>query len=78
MKLFQNNWIAMKDAFRNLFDELNIKKVVYVDNEFEVEVYKESILSFLRENITSPEIRWPFSVEAGIDYAISECKKMVE
>lgn len=75
MKLFQNNWIAMKDAFRNLFDELNIKKVVYVDNEFEVEVYKESILSFLRENITSPEIRWPFSVEAGIDYAISECIK---
>lgn len=65
----------MKDAIKKIFDELNIQKVVYVDNEFEVEVYKESILSFLRENITSPEIRWPFSVEAGIDYAISECKK---
>ena len=75
MKLFQNNWIAMKDAFRNLFDELNIKKVVYVDNEFEIEVYKENLLSFLRNNINSTAIEWPFSVEVGIDYAISECKK---
>lgn len=75
MKLFQNNWIAMKDAFRNLFDELNIKKVVYVDNEFEIEVYKENLLSFLRNNINSTAIEWPFAVEAGIDYAISECKK---
>ena len=75
MKLFQNNWIAMKDAFRSLFDELNIKKVVYVDNEFEIEVYKENLLSFLRDNINSTAIEWPFSVEAGIEFAIDNCER---
>lgn len=77
MKLFQNEWTAMKDAIRKLFEELNIKKVVYVDNDFEIEVYKESILLFLRENITSPDITWPFSTEAGVDYALDACKQWI-
>lgn len=77
MKLFQNEWTAMKDAIRKLFEELNIKKVVYVDNDFEIEVYKESILLFLRENITSPDITWPFSTEAGVEYALDACTQWI-
>ena len=39
----------MKDAFRNLFDELNIKKVVYVDNEFEIEITSDDNMTFKME-----------------------------
>lgn len=59
----------------DLIEKRKIKRIVYVDNEFEIEVYKDSIKLFLRNNISNPDIKWPFSVEAGIDYALGECER---
>lgn len=65
----------MKDIIKTLIEKRKIKKIVYVDNEFEIDVYKSNIKLFLRENISNPSIKWPFSAEAGIDYALEECER---
>lgn len=65
----------MKDIIKTLIEKRKIKKIVYVDNEFEIDVYKNNIKLFLRENISNPSIKWPFSAEAGIDYALEECER---
>ena len=52
----------MKNHIRELIEKRNIKRIVYVDNEFEIDIYKESIKSYLRENISDTSIEWPFSV----------------
>ena len=41
----------MKDIIKALIEKRKIKKIVYVDNEFEIDVYKNNIKLFLRENI---------------------------
>lgn len=68
----------MKDHIRELIEKRNIKRIVYVDNEFEFDIYKDSIKAFLRENISDTSIKWPFSTEAGIDYAIEECNRWLD
>ena len=66
---------GMKDRIKTLIEKRNIKRIVYVDNEFEVDVYRDNIKQFLRENISDTTIRWPFLIEAGIDYALNECEE---
>ena len=68
----------MKDHIRELIEKRNIKRIVYVDNEFEFDINKDSIKAFLRENISDTSIKWPFSTEAGIDYAIEECNRWLD
>lgn len=65
----------MKDIIKTLIEKRKIKKIVYVDNEFEIDVYRNNIKLFLLENISNPSIQWPFLIEAGIDYASEECEK---
>ena len=65
----------MKDIIKALIEKRKIKKIVYVDNEFEIDVYKNNIRLFLRENISNPSIKWPFLAEGGIDYALEECER---
>lgn len=64
----------MKDSIKTLIEKRNIKRIVYVDNEFEIDIYKDNIKLYLRENISDESITWPFSVEAGIEYALAECE----
>lgn len=64
----------MKDIIKALIEKRKIKKIVYVDNEFEIDVYRNNFKLFLRDNISNPDIKWPFSVEAGIDFALKECE----
>ena len=40
----------MKNHIRELIEKRSIKRIVYVDNEFEFDIYKDSIKAFLREN----------------------------
>ena len=68
----------MKNHIRELIEKRNIKRIVYVDNEFEIDIYKDSIKSFLRENISNKSIEWPFSIEAGIEYAMEECRRWLD
>lgn len=65
----------MKDIIKALIEKRKIKKIVYVDNEFEIDVYKNNIKLFLRENISNPSIKWPFLAEGGIDYTLEECER---
>lgn len=65
----------MKDKINTLIEKRNIKRIVYVDNEFEIDVYKSNIKLFLRKNISDTNIKWPFPIDAGIDYALQECEK---
>ena len=68
----------MKNHIRELIEKRNIKRIVYVDNEFEIDIYKDNIKSFLRENISDTSIKWPFQTEAGIEYAIEECNRWLD
>ena len=68
----------MKNHIRKLIEKRNIKRIVYVDNEFEIDIYKDNIKSFLRENISDTSIKWPFQTEAGIEYAIEECNRWLD
>lgn len=68
----------MKNHIRELIEKRNIKRIVYVDNEFEIDVYKESIKSYLRENISNTSIKWPFPTEAGIEYAMEACSQWLD
>ena len=68
----------MKNHIRELIEKRSIKRIVYVDNEFEFDIYKDSIKAFLRENISDTSIKWPFSTEAGIEYAIEECNRWLD
>ncbi len=68
----------MKNHIRELIEKRNIKRIVYVDNEFEIDIYKESIKSYLRENISNTSIKWPFPTEAGIEYAMEACSQWLD
>lgn len=68
----------MKNHIRELIEKRNIKRIVYVDNEFEIDIYKESIKSYLRENISNTGIKWPFPTEAGIEYAMEACSQWLD
>lgn len=68
----------MKNHIRKLIEKRNIKRIVYVDNEFEIDIYKDNIKSFLRENISDTSIKWPFQTEAGIEYAIEACNQWLD
>lgn len=68
----------MKNHIRELIEKRNIKRIVYVDNEFEIDIYKESIKLYLRENISDTSIEWPFPIEAGIEYAIEACNQWLD
>ena len=68
----------MKNHIRELIEKRSIKRIVYVDNEFEFDIYKDSIKAFLRENISDTSIKWPLSTEAGIEYAIEECNRWLD
>lgn len=68
----------MKNHIRELIEKRNIKRIVYVDNEFEIDIYKESIKLYLRENISDTSIEWPFPIEAGIEYAMEACNQWLD
>ena len=68
----------MKNHIRELIEKRNIKRIVYVDNEFEIDIYKESIKLYLRENISDTSIKWPFPIEAGIKYAMEACNQWLD
>lgn len=63
----------MKDSIKILIERRNINRIVYVDNEFEIDIYRDNIKLYLRENISDKNIDWPFSIEAGLEYALKEC-----
>lgn len=63
----------MKDSIKTLIERRNINRIVYVDNEFEIDIYRDNIKLYLRENISDKNIDWPFSIEAGLEYALKEC-----
>lgn len=65
----------MKNKINTLIEKRNIERIVYVDNEFEIDAYESNIKQFLRENISNPNIKWPFPIDAGIDYALHECEQ---
>ena len=68
----------MKNHIRELIEKRNIKRIVYIDNEFEIDIYKESIKLYLRENISDTSIEWPFPIEAGIEYAMEACNQWLD
>ena len=55
-----------------LLRKRNIKSVVYVDNEFEKDVYKEPFVRYIRQNIGKEGFEFPFPTEGGIDIALQE------
>ena len=66
------------DSIKRLLDNKNIKRVIYVDESFEREVYKEPLQAFFRENIRQPDIKWPIEVEAGYDAVRADYEKWVD
>lgn len=68
---------TIAENIQDIFTRKNIKKVLYVDNEFEREVYKDSLSSFLRENFEKEEMEWPFPVEVSFEIAHTELEKWV-
>lgn len=68
----------MKNSIKELLEKRNIKRIIYVDNDFEIDVYKNNIKLYLRENISKEDVDWPFPIEAGLDYALEECDKWLD
>lgn len=66
------------EEIKTLLEKRNIKRIIYVDNEFGIDVYKNNIKSHLRKNISDKSISWPFPIEAGIDHALHECEKWLD
>ena len=52
---------------KELLDSRNIKKIIYVDNEFEIESYKNNCKEFVRCNASNEDFEWPFEYTADID-----------
>lgn len=61
-----------------LLNKRNIKSVVYVDNDFEKDLYKEPFVRYICQNIEVEEIGLPFPTEGGIDIAIQEFNRWWE
>lgn len=66
------------DSIKRLLDNKNIKRVIYVDESFEREVYKEPLQAYFRENISHSDIKWPIDVEAGYDAVRADYEKWVD
>lgn len=69
---------TIADKIRALFTQKKIGMVLYVDDDFEKEVYKQKIVSYLRENIDDTRIEWPFPVNAGFENARYELDNWME
>ena len=52
---------------KELLDSRNIKKIIYVDNEFEIESYKNNCKEFVRCNASNEDFEWPFEYTADVD-----------
>ena len=63
---------AVESKLLELLRKRNIKSVVYVDNDFEKDVYKEPFVRYIRQNIGTEGIEFPFPIEGGIDIALQE------
>lgn len=63
---------TVESQILELLRRRNIKSVVYVDNEFEKDVYKEPFLKYIRQNIGTVGFELPFPTEGGIDIALQE------
>ncbi|MCQ2160741.1 MAG: hypothetical protein MJY97_06580 [Bacteroidales bacterium] len=68
---------TISENIHNLFEQKNIKKVIYVDNEFERDVYKDSLFGFLRDNFGKGDVKWPFPVEVSVEIALMELEKWI-
>lgn len=68
----------MKDSIKTLLEKRNIKRIVYVDDEFELEIYKENIKLYLRNNISDESIAWPFTIVGGFECAQKECEHWLD
>lgn len=63
---------AVESQILELLRKRNIKSVIYVDNDFEKDVYKEPFVRYIRQNIGAEGIEFPFPTEGGIDISLQE------
>lgn len=63
---------GIESQILELLRKRNIKSVVYVDNEFEKDVYKAPFVRYIRQNIEKEGLEFPFPTEGGIEIALQE------
>lgn len=65
---------TQKINIEGLLKKRHIKKIVYVDNEFEKDAYEINCDEYIRSNINNKNIKWPFEggVDAGLEFALSK------
>lgn len=69
---------TVESQILELLKKRNIKCVVYVDNEFEKDLYKEPFIRYIRQNIGTDEMEFPFPSEGGIDIVLQEFSRWWE
>ncbi len=65
----------LKEQVRTLLEKCHITKVVYVDDDFEYELFREPLYGFIRAHIDDDGLEWPFDVKAGPESAITACNQ---
>ena len=55
------------ESVKELLDSRNIKKIIYVDNDFGIGSYENNSKEFVRCNASNEDFEWPFDYSADVD-----------
>lgn len=65
---------TLQENVNRLFQDRNIKQVIYVDDFYGKDSFSEPVIEFLRQNYGTDGLDWQFDIEPNIEVAIANCR----